>query len=140
MERETGEYKTMAYGMGKCRNWEIIKWFISWKENITPHCTLKMRHLRHWTKCICLIQCNWEIPNAIFDTPSSKYYAFILSTSAVRCLTKMLQYSKIIKNVCCKIFFMKTNEAQSECIKSTQEASETINNLEKLSVILSSFI
>lgn len=98
---ERGGYKTMASGMGKCRNWEIILWFISWIENITPHCILKMRHLRHWTKWICLIQhINWEISNAILDTPSTVniillshlllLYIFLPKCCSIQKLLKML--------------------------------------------------
>lgn len=124
MERETGEYKTMAYGMGKSRNWEIILWFISWNENITPHCTLKMRHLRHCTKWICLIQhINWEIENAILDIAFPSTVNIILLSYLLLLyifLPKCCSIQKLFKMFSVRIFLgeqMKHSKCTSKALR-----------------------
>lgn len=113
-EGETEEYKAMDHMIRKSRNWKIMLWFISWKENITPYHTLKMTHLRHWTKWICLIHhINWKIPNEItwclthciyFQWSATFICFYFICFCSRQFLTEILQDSKIIQNAFCKMF------------------------------------
>lgn len=122
----------MSYGMGKSRNWEIILWFISWKENITPYCTLKMRHLRHCTKWICLIQrINWEIVNAALDIASPSTVNIILLSYLLQLyifLPKCCSIQKLFKILSVR-FFLGEQMKHSKC------ASKALRRPLKLQII-----